>query len=121
MVNAVCVDLIYMKNKKDLIHINQSIGKTAPIGIFTGFQFAASLISLGMGFSLAFLLGAGMIWSILIGTWLAITILFLSGKNPHLFWSRIYPITPLWVRGYVKYSNAHYKRKAGSRKPPKSW
>jgi hypothetical protein len=110
-----------MKNKKDLIHINQSIGKAAPIGIFTGFQFAASLICLGAGFLGAFLLGAGMIWSILVGIWLAVTILFLSGQNPHLFWSRIFPITPLWVRSYVKYSSPQNKRKAGSRKAPKSW
>lgn len=110
-----------MKNKKDLIHVNQSIGKAASIGIFTGFQFAASLISLGIGFFIAFLFGAGIIWSILAGIWLAITILFLSGKNPHLFWSRIFPITPLWVRSYVKYSSPQNKRKVGSRKAPKSW
>jgi hypothetical protein len=104
-----------MKNQ-EIKQVNQSLGKSAPIGIFTGFQFAISLISFGGGFFLAFFLGAGMIWSILIGIWFSVTTITLSGRRPYLFWSRIFPGVPLWTRGYVKYSSPLEKKRVGAKK-----
>jgi len=105
-----------MKISESIKQVNQSLGKSASIGIFTGFQFAVSLVSFGVGFFLAFLCGLGMIWSILIGLWLSATTLTLSGKRPYLFWSRVFPGVPMWTRGYVRYSSPEEKRKAGSKK-----
>ncbi|MCC5638762.1 hypothetical protein LC593_23605 [Nostoc sp. CHAB 5844] len=102
--------------KKEIKHVNQSLGKNAPIGIFTGFQFAISILLFGGGFFLTFLLGAGMIWSILIGIWVSATGIALSGKRPYLFWSRIFPNVPVWTRGYVKYSSPLDKKKSGNKK-----
>ncbi|MBD2342020.1 hypothetical protein H6G64_34375 [Calothrix sp. FACHB-156] len=93
-----------MKQKQEVKQVNQSLGKSAAIGIFTGFQFAIALVSFGIGFFLAFVLSVGMLWSILGGIWFSATAIILSGKRPYLFWSRIFPGIPVWTRGYVKYS-----------------
>lgn len=105
-----------MKYKESIKQVNQSLGKSASIGIFTGFQFAVSLVSFGLGFFSAFLLGLGIIWSILIGLWLSATTLTLSGKRPYLFWSRVFPGVPEWTRGYVRYCSPQEKKKARSKK-----
>lgn len=102
--------------QKEIKPVNQSLGKNAQIGIFTGFQFAISMLSFGLGFFLAFPLGVGMIWSILVGIWFAVTAIILSGKRPYLFWSRIFPNVPFWTRGYIKYSSPIEKRKAETKK-----
>jgi|GEM_PF-3491709 len=109
-----------MKYKQEIKQVNQSLGKSASIGIFTGFQFAVSLVSFGVGFFIVFLCGLGIIWSILIGLWFSATTLVLSGKKPYLFWSRVFPGVPIWTRGYVKYSSPLEKKRAGSKKV-KSW
>ena len=110
-----------MKQQPQIKQVNQSLGQNATIGILTGFQFAISLVSFGVGFFIAFLFGIGMIWSILIGVWVSATALILSGKRPYLFWSRVFPGVPTWSRGYVKYSSPENKKRAGSKKIPKSW
>jgi hypothetical protein len=102
--------------QKEIKPVNQSLGKNAAIGVLTGFQFAIAIASFGCGFFLAFLLGIGMIWSILIGLWFSATTISLSGKRPYLFWSRIFPGVPMWTRGYIKYYSAIEKKKVGSRK-----
>ncbi len=107
--------------KQQIKQVNQSLGQNATIGILTGFQFAISLVSFGISFFIAFLLGIGMIWSILIGVWVSATALVLSGKRPYLFWSRVFPCVPTFTRGYVKYCSPQNKKRAGSRKVPKSW
>jgi hypothetical protein len=110
-----------MKDKQSIKPVNQSLGKSASIGIFTGFQFAVSLVSFGVGFFIAFVFGLGMIWSILIGLWFSATTIILSGNKPYLFWSKIFPGVPTWTRGYVRYSSPQEKKKAGLKKLPKSW
>lgn len=106
---------------KPIKPINQSLGKSASIGIFTGFQYAAALLSFGVGFFSAFIFGIGLVWSILCGCWVAATVLTLSGKKPYLFWSRIFPRPPQWSRGYVRYSTPLYKNKVGKKKINKPW
>ncbi|WP_242056566.1 MULTISPECIES: hypothetical protein [unclassified Nostoc] len=106
---------------KSIKPINQSLGKSASIGLFTGFQYAAALLSFGTGFFTSFIFGVGLVWSILCGFWAAATVLILSGKKPYLFWSRIFPRPPVWARGYVRYSNPLLKNKVGSKKLKKLW
>ena len=110
-----------MKQQSEIKQVNQSLGKNATIGIFTGFQFAISLVSFGVGFFIAFAFGLGMIWSILIGVWVSTTALVLSGQKPYLFWSKVFPSVPTWSRGYVKYSSPQNKKRIGTKKLPKSW
>lgn len=106
---------------KQIKPINQSLGKSASIGIFTGFQYAVALLSFGAGFLITYIFGVGLVWSILGGVWLAATILALSGKKPYLFWSRVFPTMPTWTRGYVRYSTPIEKKKVGTRKLFKPW
>ncbi|MCC5640013.1 hypothetical protein LC593_30130 [Nostoc sp. CHAB 5844] len=106
---------------KTIKPINQSLGKSASIGIFTGFQYAVALLSFGTGFFIIYIFGVGLVWSILGGVWLAATILALSGKKPYLFWSRIFPRAPIWTRGYVRYSTPIEKRRIGAKKLEKPW
>ncbi|MCC5618296.1 hypothetical protein LC605_25070 [Nostoc sp. CHAB 5836] len=110
-----------MKQQPELKQVNQSLGQNASIGILTGFQFAISLLSFGIGFFLASLLTFGIIWSILIGVWASATVLILSGKRPYLFWSRVFPKVPTWSRGYIKYSSPEEKKRSSPKKLPQSW
>lgn len=110
-----------MMSHREIKQINQSLGKSAPIGIFTGFQFAVVIPLFGLGFFLAFALGLNLAWSILIGCWLSATALALSGKKPHLFWSKIYPIVPVWSRGYTRYLTPQQKQKIGAKKIRSPW
>lgn len=108
-------------NPKEIKQVNQSLGKSAPIGIFTGFQFAVVIPLFGLGFFSSFALGLNLAWSILIGCWLSATALALSGKKPHLFWSKIYPIVPVWSRGYARYLTPQSKNRVGVKKIRNHW
>lgn len=108
-------------SNREIKQVNQSLGKSAPIGIFTGFQFAVAIPLFGIGLFLAFALGLNIAWSILIGCWFSATALALSGKRPYLFWSKIYPIVPVWSRGYAKYSTPQSKKRVGAKKIRNPW
>ncbi|MBG1269781.1 hypothetical protein [Nostoc sp. WHI] len=108
-------------NKSPIKRVNQSLGQNASIGIFTGFQFAIALFMFGVGFVVANLCGAGIVWGLLAGVWLSATIMILSGKRPYLFWSRVFPSVPTFTRGYVRYSSPQSKKRAGSKRMPKLW
>lgn len=108
-------------SSKEIKQVNQSLGKSASIGIFTGFQFAIVIPLFGTGFFASFAIGLNLAWSILIGCWFSGTALALSGKKPHLFWSKIYPIVPVWSRGYAKYSTPQSKNRVGVKKLRKHW
>lgn len=108
-------------NKSPIKRVNQSLGQNATIGIFTGFQFAIALFMFGVGFIIAIMFGAGIVWGLLAGVWLSATVIVLSGKRPYLFWSRVFPSVPVFTRGYVRYSSPQNKKRAGSKGMPKLW
>lgn len=108
-------------NKSPIKRVNQSLGQNATIGIFTGFQFAVALFMFGVGFAIAIMFGAGIVWGILSGLWLSATVIVLSGKRPYLFWSKVFPSVPTFTRGYVRYSSPQNKKKAGKKKLTKLW
>ena len=108
-------------NKSPIKRVNQSLGQNASIGILTGFQFAVALFMFGVGFIIAIIFGAGIIWSLLAGVWLSATVIVLSGKRPYLFWSRVFPSVPVFTRGYIRYSSPQNKKRAGDKGMPKLW
>ncbi|TVP62431.1 MAG: DUF87 domain-containing protein [Nodularia sp. (in: Bacteria)] len=105
-----------MQSSKEIKQVNQSLGKSATIGAFSGTQFAIAVSTFGFIFFIAVAVGLHIVWCMLLGIWASGTALVLSGKSPHLFWSKVYPIVPVWTRGYAKYSSPQEKKKLGSKK-----
>lgn len=103
-------------SKQEFKQINQSLGESAQIGLFTGGQFVIFGVIFGSTFFLSITLGISLLWSILLGLWASITVLILSGNKPYLFWSKVYPSVPSWTRGYARYSSPQSKKKLGVKK-----
>ncbi|WP_341531436.1 AAA family ATPase (plasmid) [Nostoc sp. UHCC 0302] len=96
--------------------VNQSIGDVARLGIFSATQFAVFGVVFCLVFVLVITLGASILWSLVSAFWASTTVLILSGDRPYLFWSKIYPTAPYWVRGYAKYISPQMKQKLGNKK-----
>ncbi len=106
-----------MTRGKQLKLVNQSLGQSPRFGPFSGQQFAAVSASFSVIFGvLRLVIGIDIFISLGMAVWVAMTIAFLSGDNPHKFWSKLYPGVPYWIRGYAKYSSAIEKKKVGTKK-----
>ncbi|MBW4689971.1 MAG: DUF87 domain-containing protein [Komarekiella atlantica HA4396-MV6] len=96
--------------------VNQSLGEVARLGAFSATQFAVFATVFCSVFFLVITLGLNILWSVISAFWVSTTVLILSGNRPYLFWSKIYPTAPYWVRGYARYTSPQMKQKLGSKK-----
>jgi hypothetical protein len=92
--------------------VNQSLGKHVQVGIFSLAQFLGAALAAGVAFILLNgILSVDVFWSLLVSAWLFGTCAVLSGDKPYLFWSKLWPTVPNWVRGYAKYDDMLRKKK----------
>ena len=106
-----------MKTAKQVKQVSQTLGESPRFGPFSGKQFVVLTGVFSTVFGFLFLLfGINIVFSIFSALWASLSIAFLSGDNPHIFWSKLYPGVPYWVRGYARYSSPQEKRKVGSKK-----
>jgi hypothetical protein len=82
--------------------VNQSLGESPKIGPFTGRQFVIFGGIFSVVFGLLYLIiGVDIFWGLSSAFWASFSIALLSGDQPHIYWSRIYPVVPRWTRGYL--------------------
>ena len=103
--------------KQEIKQISQTLGESPRFGPFSGKQFVALTGAFSAVFGVSFLLfGIDIFWSVSASLWAGLSIAFLSGDHPHVFWSKLYPGVPYWVRGYARYSSPQEKKKLGNKK-----
>lgn len=96
--------------------VSQSLGKNLSFGSFSGKQAIILGSVFSVGTFIPSLLGLSMTASIAVGSWAGLTCALLSGSKPYKYWSKIYPLTPHWVRGQARYKLATEKTKVGAKK-----
>ncbi|ACC85367.1 helicase HerA domain-containing protein [Nostoc punctiforme] len=103
--------------KQEIIKVNQSLGESPKFGPFTGRQFVifAGVFCVVFGL-LCLILGLDIFWGLGLAFWASLSVAFLSGDKPYLYWSKVYPILPRWTRGYANYTSPQHKKKVGTRK-----
>ena len=103
--------------KQEVKQVSQTLGESPRFGPFSGKQFVALTGAFSAVFGVSFLLfGIDIFWSVSASLWAGLSIAFLSGDHPHVFWSKLYPGVPYWVRGYARYSSPQEKKKLGNKK-----
>ncbi|MBD2302259.1 helicase HerA domain-containing protein [Nostoc sp. FACHB-190] len=103
--------------KEEIKKVNQSLGESPKFGPFTGRQFVIFAGGFSLIFGLLYLiLGLDIFWSLGFAFWASLSVAFLSGDKPYLYWSKIYPIVPKWTRGYATYTSPQHKKKVGTRR-----
>lgn len=103
--------------RSEIKKINQSLGESPKFGPFTGRQFVifAGIFCLVFGL-LYLIIGINVFWALGCAFWASFSVALLSGDKPHIYWSKIYPITPRWTRGYATYTSPQVKKKVGTKR-----
>lgn len=92
--------------------VNQSLGQSIRVGSFSASQYIAAGLPAGViFFILNGIFGINILFTIFITLWIGATCAVLSGDKPYQFWSKLWPVVPYWVRGYVMYDSPLRKKK----------
>ncbi len=93
--------------------VNQSLGQHVRFGPFSASQYIGAGLPAGIVFLiLNGIFGVDIGFTTFISLWLAATCAVLSGDKPYLFWSKLWPSVPYWVRGYTMYDLPLRKQKS---------
>ncbi|MBD2504063.1 helicase HerA domain-containing protein [Anabaena azotica] len=103
--------------REEIRKVNQSLGESPKFGPFTGRQFVifAGVFCLVFGL-LCLIIGLDIFWGLGFAFWASFSVALLSGDQPHVYWSKIYPIVPRWTRGYATYTSPQLKKRIGTRR-----
>lgn len=104
-------------HKDEFKEVNHSLGLSPRFGPFSGTQFVIFGGIFSAVFALLnFIIGASLFWSFAPAVWISLTCALLSGDKPYLFWGKIWPTVPNWIRGYTFYTSSVKKNRIGRRK-----
>jgi len=100
--------------REEIRKVNQSLGESPKFGPFTGRQFVifAGIFCIVFGL-LCLIIGLDIFWGLGFAFWSSFSVALLSGDQPYIYWSKVYPIVPRWTRGYATYTSPHLKKKVG--------